>query len=71
MLVEDKGALAKIASLLSESGCNIENVNLGQPHGGTFSHVLTINVRDRKHLARVMRRLHNIPSVLKIERVRN
>jgi len=71
VLVEDKEALAKIASLLSESDCNIENVNLGQPQDGTSSHVLTINVRDRKHLARVMRRLHNIPSVLKIERVRN
>jgi len=71
VLVEDKEALAKIASLLSESDCNIENVNLGQPQDGTSSHVLTINVRDRKHLARVMRRLHNIPAVLKIERVRN
>lgn len=70
-LLENKGVLAKIASLLSESDCNIENVNLGQPQDGTSSHVITISVRDRKHLARVMRRLHNIPSVLKIERVRN
>ena len=71
VLIEDKAVLAKIASLLSESDCNIENVNLGPPQDGTSSHVITINVRDRKHLARVMRRLHNIPSVLKIERVRN
>jgi len=71
VLIENKKVLAKIASLLSESDCNIENVNLGQPQDGTCSHVFTINVRDRKHLARVMRRLHNIPSVLKIERVRN
>jgi len=71
VMVDDKGILAKIASVLSESDCNIENVNLGQPQDGTSSHVLTISVRDRKHLARVMRRLHNIPAVLKIERVRN
>ncbi len=71
ILVEDKGVLAQIAGLLSESDCNIENVKLGQPQEGTSSHVITISVRNRKHLARVMRRLHNIESVLKIERVRN
>jgi guanosine-3',5'-bis(diphosphate) 3'-pyrophosphohydrolase len=70
-LKNERGVLAQIASLLSSYGCNIENINMTTRSEESSSDVFTITVRDRKHLARVMRRLHNIPAVLKISRVRN
>jgi RelA/SpoT family (p)ppGpp synthetase len=70
-LQDGRGILAEIASVLSSSDCNIENISMAKHSKDASSDVFTITVRDRKHLARVMRRLRLLPSVLKIARIRN
>ena len=68
---DQQGVFAQIASIFSSYGCNIENVNMAPRDGGTSIDYFTVTVKDRKHLARVMRRLRAVPSVVRISRVRN
>jgi guanosine-3',5'-bis(diphosphate) 3'-pyrophosphohydrolase len=70
-LKNERGVLAEIASILSSYDCNIENIKIASRSADASSDVFTITVRDRKHLARVMRRLHALASVIKIARIRN
>ena len=68
---DERGVLGQIASLMSSFDCNIEDIKMSSRAIKTSSDVFTITVRDRKHLARLMRRLRLLPSIVKIERVRN
>jgi RelA/SpoT family (p)ppGpp synthetase len=70
-LNDRRGALAEIAATLTSSDCNIENIDVAKYTKDATSDLFTIAVRNRKHLARVMKRLRLLPSVLKISRVRN
>jgi len=70
-LKNERGVLAEIAATLSSYDCNIENIKIASRSDDASSDVFTITVRDRKHLARVMRRLRALSSVSKIIRIRN
>ncbi len=63
-----RGALATVAAAISELESNIEDVKTKERDGlhSTLQFVLT--VRDRVHLARIMRRLRAIPAVRRIAR---
>jgi GTP pyrophosphokinase len=64
-----RGMLATIASLIAEEGSNIEDVRSEERDGLSTSVRFVISVRDRKHLASILRRLKNVPFVLRINRV--
>ncbi len=64
-----RGALAVVASAVAEQGSNIENVHSREKDGMTSALEFVITVRGRKHLARIMRRLRQIPLVMRIVRV--
>jgi RelA/SpoT family (p)ppGpp synthetase len=64
-----RGALAVVAGAIAEQGSNIENVQSREKDGMTSALEFLIAVRGRKHLARVMRRLRQIPLVMRITRV--
>jgi len=64
-----RGALATVAAAISEQGCNIENVQSRERDGITSALELLISVKGRAHLARVIRRLRQIPLVMRINRV--
>jgi RelA/SpoT family (p)ppGpp synthetase len=64
-----RGALATVAAAISEQGCNIENVQSRERDGMTSALEFLISVKGRAHLARVMRRLRQIPLVMRINRV--
>lgn len=64
-----RGVLAKVASAISEMGSNIENVNMDELDGLTSALRFVIKVEDRKHLARIIRRLRALPPVLRISRM--
>ncbi|PCI21544.1 MAG: bifunctional GTP diphosphokinase/guanosine-3',5'-bis(diphosphate) 3'-diphosphatase [Piscirickettsiaceae bacterium] len=68
---ERQGVFADIASILASYDCNIENVNMGPRDKDASVDVFTVTVRDRKHLARVVKRLRSVPSIIKISRIRN
>ncbi|MGB5833151.1 MAG: bifunctional (p)ppGpp synthetase/guanosine-3',5'-bis(diphosphate) 3'-pyrophosphohydrolase [Thiohalocapsa sp.] len=63
------GALATIAAAIAEQGSNIENVQSRDKDGMTSTLDFTINVKSRTHLALIMRRLRQIPLVMRIARL--
>jgi RelA/SpoT family (p)ppGpp synthetase len=63
-----RGVLATVAAALAEMDVNINNVSIDE-HDGKFSSIFfVITVRNRVHLARVMKRIRTIEHVLKINR---
>jgi GTP pyrophosphokinase/guanosine-3',5'-bis(diphosphate) 3'-pyrophosphohydrolase len=63
-----RGVLATIAAAISNADTNIENINTSERDGVTTTVNLVLNVRDRSHLAHVMRGLRTLPEVLRIFR---
>jgi GTP pyrophosphokinase len=64
-----RGVLATVASALSAMGSNIENVRMEERDGLTSTLHFVMTVKDRRHLANIMRRLRSIPTVLRIYRL--
>ncbi|NKC11348.1 MAG: RelA/SpoT family protein [Gammaproteobacteria bacterium] len=66
-----KGILATVAATISKEETNIENVQITDRDGLITTLTFLIDVRGRKHLADVMRKLRNIPLLTRLERARN
>ncbi|MCP5140872.1 MAG: bifunctional (p)ppGpp synthetase/guanosine-3',5'-bis(diphosphate) 3'-pyrophosphohydrolase [Gammaproteobacteria bacterium] len=64
-----RGALASIASAIAAAESNIENVQINERDGQTSSLTFCISVRDRAHLAAIMRAARRVRLVLKISRI--
>ncbi len=64
-----RGALATIAAAIADQGCNIENVQSREKDGMTSTLDFLLNVRGRDQLAAIMRRLRQIPLVVRITRL--
>jgi GTP pyrophosphokinase len=69
-VVNRRGVLAELASTISDTESNIESVMLDEKEGMVTTIRFTISVHDRVHLARVMRRLRVLASVVKLTRRR-
>jgi GTP pyrophosphokinase/guanosine-3',5'-bis(diphosphate) 3'-pyrophosphohydrolase len=67
-VLNKRGALANIASAISVTGSNIENITMDDHDGHTSTDFIRLTVRDRVHLANVIRKLRSLPVVLKIAR---
>ena len=71
VLVEvETGIIANIASAVSEADAAIERINREERDAKTSVIVLEVGVRDRQHLANVVRQVRRIKSVMKISRIR-
>lgn len=64
-----RGVLATIASTVSKADSNIDNVVVDERDGGYSDLRLTIEIMDRQHLARVIRRLRGLEMVERITRI--
>jgi GTP pyrophosphokinase len=65
------GMLAKIASGIAEAGSNIDNVSVEEADGSAYANLyFTVQVRNRIHLAELMRSLRKIPDVVRINRTK-
>ena len=66
-----KGVLAQVAQAVSEAEADITHIDMGnEPAAETTELQLLISVRDRLHLADVMRTLKRSPAVLRVARVK-
>ena len=63
-----RGVLARIAAAVADMGANIENVAMEEREGKYVTMAFTLSVRNRHHLAQIMRYLHNNKHVLKLVR---
>ncbi len=66
-----KGVLAQVASAVSQAEADITHIDMGnEPASETTELKLLLSVRDRLHLAEVMRTLKRSPAVLRVARVK-
>ncbi|HTS20552.1 MAG TPA: bifunctional (p)ppGpp synthetase/guanosine-3',5'-bis(diphosphate) 3'-pyrophosphohydrolase [Casimicrobiaceae bacterium] len=72
LLVDDRrGLLAKLATEIADAGANIEYLSMERPDGDRVINMFfSVQVRDRRHLAHVMRALRRIVEVRRIHRAR-
>jgi RelA/SpoT family (p)ppGpp synthetase len=65
-----RGLLANVASEISSAGSGIENVQMPERDGSEAVEMrFVVTVRDRVHLARVLRRLRRLEAVQRVYRV--
>ena len=69
LVKNQRGVLATIAATVSDLESNILNVDIEEREGIHSSMTLTVEVKNRIHLARIMRRLKTIDMVEVIHRV--
>ncbi|MCP5014586.1 MAG: bifunctional GTP diphosphokinase/guanosine-3',5'-bis pyrophosphate 3'-pyrophosphohydrolase [Ketobacter sp.] len=67
----ERGALASLASLISQADANIETINIKEKDAHLSVVSLRISIRDRVHLAKTIRRMRTQKAVNRIVRVRN
>ena len=72
LVVNERGMLGKIASVIADAESNIDNVSLQDMDGSPFATLnFLVQVRHRQHLAELIRNLRKITKVNKITRVKN
>jgi guanosine-3',5'-bis(diphosphate) 3'-pyrophosphohydrolase len=64
------GVLANISTSIGEAGSNIETVAQPEANPETATLLFNISVRDRDHMARVLRRLRRNANVIRVHRIR-
>jgi GTP diphosphokinase / guanosine-3',5'-bis(diphosphate) 3'-diphosphatase len=69
-LLNQRGSLATIASTISYMDSNIENIHVVSQDDRVSVDLLTLAVRNRVHLASVIRKLKKLSLVLKITRIK-
>lgn len=63
-----KGTLSKISSTISSVGCNIEHVNVETQDSQMSRNTFIVTVKDRQHLAQLIRKLYRLDRVVKVKR---
>ena len=62
------GVLAQVAAAIADTQTNIDHVSLNSRDGDTSTLLFELQVRDRKHLATVVRTIRNMPDVMMVTR---
>jgi GTP pyrophosphokinase/guanosine-3',5'-bis(diphosphate) 3'-pyrophosphohydrolase len=66
-----KGVLARVAAAVSATETDITHIDMGEERATETTELkLTLAVRDRQHLADVLRTLRRAPSVMRVARVK-
>ena len=68
ILINRKGSLAEISTAVSEASADIDDLVVVEREGKYYHVDFTLLVRNRIHLASVMRGLRQVPSVVKLMR---
>jgi len=68
-VTNERGVLARLATIISDEGANIEHVEVEDRDGLSTTIEFMIAVQGRGHLAKIMRRLRRVKSVMRIWRV--
>jgi len=63
------GVLANISTSIGEAGSNIEKVEQPEANPEIATLLFTLSVKDRDHMARVMRRLRRNRNVIRVSRI--
>jgi guanosine-3',5'-bis(diphosphate) 3'-pyrophosphohydrolase len=66
--VSKSGVLAEVAAVIGDSDSNIEQVSVANRHEDCTELTFQLTVKNRTHLARIMRNVRNMPNVLRVSR---
>lgn len=69
-VLNKRGVLATLANALSDCNANIENVHVEERDERHNALIFLCHIKDRKHLAQILRRMRSISVVLKVSRVK-
>ena len=64
-----KGILAEIASEVTSVDAGVENIQVEERNAEASTMMLGLTVKNRSHLARVMRKLRNVQAVINLSRI--
>lgn len=67
-VVNERGALAMLTLAIAEEDANIEDITIEEREGLHYIVTFRITIRDRAHLAMVLRRLRQVKQIVKIMR---
>ncbi|MGH8327267.1 MAG: ACT domain-containing protein, partial [Steroidobacteraceae bacterium] len=67
-VVNRTGVLAAVAAAIASTETNIHHVSIEEQEGDASILTFELKVRDRKHLARVMRVIRRMPDVTRVNR---
>ncbi len=67
-LINHQGALAKVTHLISLSDSNVEHINTEEKESNLYVITADVTVKDRIHLARLIKKLRTMPDVQRIHR---
>ena len=71
LVADRRGLLADLAMSIGDADANIDNVSMERPDGSdVLAMFFSVQVRDRRHLAQVMRAMHRVPDVRRVQRAR-
>ncbi|SFC33383.1 GTP pyrophosphokinase [Marinospirillum celere] len=69
--IEDqRGIIARIATLITEMDANLERISVDERDAKLSTLTLELSVKNRVHLARIMKKLRLIPEVSRVVRLR-
>ena len=67
-LINHQGALAKVTHLISLANSNVEHLNTEEKESNLYVIIADVTVKDRIHLAQLIKRLRTMPDVQRISR---
>jgi GTP pyrophosphokinase len=71
LVADRRGLLAELATSIGDADANIDNVSMERPDGSdVLAMFFSVQVRDRRHLAQVMRAMHRVTDVKRVHRAR-
>src|SRR5262245_39106376 len=71
LVADRRGLLADLATSIGDADANIDTVSMERPDGGdVLAMFFSVQVRDRRHLAQVIRAMHRVPDVKRVQRAR-
>ena len=68
-LINKRGVLATLANSVSELGSNIDTIDMAEKDPTLTSLNVTMTVKDRIHLARIIKKLRTLDSIVRIHRL--
>jgi guanosine-3',5'-bis(diphosphate) 3'-pyrophosphohydrolase len=67
-VANERGVLASLATAFSEADSNIADIHIDPKDGRHNYLIFTASVKDRTHLAKIMRKLRSIKNVMRLSR---
>ena len=67
----ERGIIAILASRVTDQNATIEQIRVNERDAHTNIVALTLKVKNRVHLANIMRRIRNLKPVQKVYRIKN